>query len=74
MTKPTPLQPVDSSMFSHAAYDPATQVLTVRLKDSGDTYRYDGVSAERGQGLMESESMGRRFNRDIKPFHDGEKI
>lgn len=73
-TAPKPhLQPVDSSAFSHAGYDPATKVLTVRF-NSGKTWEYDDVALERGESFMGSASKGRYFASQIKNNHIGREV
>lgn len=76
MTKAPPkshLQPVASSAFSHAGYDPTTRKLSVRF-NSGKTWEYDDVTLERGEAFLGSASKGRYFADQIKPNHIGREV
>lgn len=72
MTKPL-LQPIKSSMATHAHYDGVRQELHVRFTN-GDTFRYDGVPMDKGTTLMGAQSFGSQFNKLIAGRHGGVKV
>lgn len=57
-------QPLRSSVLKAAAYDPATAVLELEFT-SGDVYRYFAVPPSMFKALIEDESPGAYFNRNI---------
>jgi hypothetical protein len=58
----------DSSVVAGAAYDTASQSLTVALKAGGGVhaYTYYGVPAGVAEGLFTSESAGKYFVSNIR--------
>ena len=68
-----PLEPIKSSMATHAGYDAGAQALTVKFKN-GDTWRYDGVPADKAESLMGAASFGSQFNDLIAGRHKGRKV
>lgn len=68
-----PLQPINSSMASHAHYDGVRQELHVKFKN-GDTFSYDGVPNDKGETLMGAASFGAAFNKLIAGRHVGRKV
>ena len=62
------LVPVASSSIRAVGYDAATLRLYVRFH-SGDTYVYEWVSPRAHRALMNAESIGAHFNREIRPRH-----
>lgn len=73
MTKPPELTPIESSMFSHHAYDPNTRTMTVRYKN-GALWQYDDVGMDKHATFAQNASPGRYFNERIKPNHIGRKV
>ena len=73
MAKIPELAPIESSMFSHHAYDPNTRKMTVRFKN-GLLYEYDDVGIDKHAAFTESASPGKFFNDKIKPNHMGRKV
>ena len=65
--------PIKSSMASHAAYDPAKQVLTVKFIN-GSTFRYDGVPHNIGETVMGAQSFGGSFNKHVAGKYAGTKL
>ena len=61
-----PLLPVQSSMFSHAGYDPATRTLAVRFKDSNFIHPHLDVPPELARTVLGAGSIGKAFNEHIK--------
>ena len=60
-----PLVPVDSSSLAAVGYDPETQVLHVRFV-SGRAYLYHDVPPSTHAALLDAESKGAYFNREIR--------
>jgi len=58
-------QSVDSSMIAAIGYDAETQTVEVEFK-RGAIWQYEGVPAPVYQAMMESESIGKYFNAEIK--------
>jgi hypothetical protein len=73
MTVKPELTPIESSMFSHHAYDPDSRKMTVRYKN-GTLWEYDDVPIDKHATFTESASPGRFFNERIKPNHIGRKV
>lgn len=59
-------QAVDSDTIASIGYDPRRCELEVEFRDSGDVYRYFGVSAEEHDEFISSESKGGYLNRVFK--------
>lgn len=57
-------QPLRSSVLTSAGYDPATAVLELEFT-SGDVYRYFAVPPSVFRGLVDDESPGAYFNKNI---------
>lgn len=72
MTRPRAATPtggeLESSCLHDFDYDPKTQVLGVTFLQSGAHYRYFNVPPQKVTGLRESNSKGRYFNANIKPY------
>ncbi len=68
--QPTALVEIDSTMFSHVGYNPASQDLTVVFRDAGETYVYHNVPAEVHTGLVTAESAGRYFHTNIRDTYE----
>ncbi len=64
------LQPVESSLISQAGYDPATQMMAVKLVENSDLYFYKGVPQEIYDGFVAAESKGAYFVENIKGKFD----
>ena len=58
-------QNVESSNLESVGYDTETQMLEVEFKD-GRIYQYDNVPITVYNNLMEADSPGGYFNRNIK--------
>jgi KTSC domain len=61
-----PMTPVDSSNLAQIGYDQEAQELYVEFI-SGSTYVYSGVPESTAQEIMNADSKGSYFNREIKP-------
>ena len=60
---------LESKMLSAAAYDHSKQILYLRFRNTGDVYRYFGLSAADYQAFLRAESKGRFFRSHIRdPF------
>lgn len=59
------MQQVESSNIHSVGYDAATKTLRVRFH-SGRSYEYPNVSAEQHAALMNAESKGQHFHRDLR--------
>lgn len=66
-------EPVTSSTIESVAHDPDTRSMEVKFK-SGSTYRYDGVPAELHGDMMQSSSVGKFLNDNIKGRYSHEKV
>jgi hypothetical protein len=53
--------PLESEMFTSAAYDADRQVLYLRFRKTGDVYRYFEFPAAEYQAFLDAESHGRFF-------------
>ncbi len=60
------LQDVESTLIKEIGYDADSQVLTVVMVQSGDVYEYQGVPQAVYDGLMQAESKGSYFVKNIK--------
>ncbi len=56
---------VESSNLASVGYNPETTTLEIEFH-SGDIYQYSGVPEDVHQGLMNAESKGKYFHRNIK--------
>ena len=56
---------VSSSAIAEVGYEDAARVLEVEFT-SGRVYRYSDVPPEKHAGLMEAESLGTYFGREIR--------
>jgi KTSC domain-containing protein len=58
--------PLESEMFTSAAYDAEQEILYLRFRNSGDVYRYFDFSAPDYQAFLNAESRGRYFLAHIR--------
>ena len=58
--------PVDSKSIASIGYDPRRRELEIEFRDSGDVYRYFGVSAGESADFMAAESKGTYLNQVFK--------
>lgn len=68
-----PMIPVQSTLAAAIGYDPDHQLLQVEFQN-GSTYQYENVNPETWDGLLETESTGRFFNREIKGNYRSRRI
>lgn len=59
------MKKVSSSNLSEIGYDEATKNLRVKFK-SGQLYEYEGIKPEQYNSLLNSKSLGKHFNQNIK--------
>lgn len=59
------MKPVESSSISTVGHDPGRKRLTVQFK-SGETYHYDGVTADHHAALIGAKSVGAHFQKHIR--------
>lgn len=59
------MQPVKSSSIEAVGHDPDRKRLSVRFK-SGETYHYDGVTADHHASLIGAKSVGTHFQQHIR--------
>jgi KTSC domain len=66
---------VKSSQIKAVGHDPKTKTLAVEF-NGGGLYHYPNVTAEQHKALMEAESIGSHFHKNIKinPDHPHKKI
>jgi len=68
-TTPRPTRiAIASKLLKSIGYDPQTQALEVEFS-SGSIYTYLDVTPETYAALMDADSVGAHFLRDIKPHH-----
>jgi hypothetical protein len=58
--------PIDSSVIVAMGYDPATEVLEIEFKTSGNVYRYFGVPASEYRAFLEASSKGTYLDQQFK--------
>ena len=63
------MTPVDSSNLLQVGYDAGSQDLYIEFVE-GRTYVYSAVPETTYQELMDADSKGSYFNREIKPNYD----
>jgi len=79
----TPIAPADgglpaielprSKALARLRYDPTDQSLVAEFRN-GSVYRYFGVSRDDYTVLATSASPGARFNANIAPYHEHERL
>jgi hypothetical protein len=57
---------VDSTSIASIGYDPQSRELEIEFRQSGDVYRYSGVSAAEHGGFVAAESKGSYLNQVFK--------
>ena len=57
--------PVHSTMANYIGYDSDRQLLQIEFKN-GSVYEYEGVDEETWEDMLETNSPGRFYNREIK--------
>lgn len=62
-----------SKVLARLRYDEAGRTLVAEFR-SGAVYRYFGVSRDDYTKLATSASPGARFNADIQPYHESERL
>jgi len=60
---------VDSSAIDTITYDSFTKILTVKFLESQSEYSYALISDEEANNFINSNSIGKFFNREIKGSH-----
>ena len=60
------LKPVKSSLLDKVGYDPESKVLSVQMNNSSDIYLYKDVPQSIYDGLLEAESKGAYYVKEIK--------
>jgi len=67
------LQPVESSNISEIGFDQDTEELYVRFK-SGKVYKYTNVPFSIYTALMEADSIGSFFHKEIRTAFDYQQL
>ena len=57
---------VDSESIASIGYDPRSRELEIEFRQSGDVYRYSGISSAEHAEFMAAESKGGYLNRVFK--------
>ncbi len=65
--------PVESSVIVAVGYDDSASILEVVFR-TGRTYRYFRVPASEYDALVNAESVGAYFNREIRPRYKGVEV
>jgi hypothetical protein len=60
-----PMNKVDSTHLAQVGHDPQERTLQVAFRDSS-VYQYFGVPTPTAQALLDAESKGQFFNRNIR--------
>lgn len=68
------MQTVESSFLKKVGYDAATQTLAVQMVNSSDIYTYLNVPQSVYDGLMDAESKGAYYVRNIKGQFETDKV
>jgi hypothetical protein len=63
------MTPVDSSSLLQVGYDSGSQELYIEFKE-GRTYVYSPVPETTYRELLDADSKGSYFNREVKPKYD----
>ena len=66
--------PLESEMFTSAAYDADLRVLHLRFRKTGDVYRYFEFPAAEYQAFLNAESHGRFFLAHIRGTYRYERM
>jgi KTSC domain len=66
-------KPVESSHFAAVGYDPAAREMEIEFKN-GAVYSYHGVPREFHDTMMNADSHGAFFHKNVKPFFKARKI
>jgi len=61
-----------SSLIKHASYDPLLRVMLVEFETN--VYLYNGVPRQVWEEFVKADSLGKFFNKNIKPNFKGVKI
>ena len=67
------MQEVKSSNIKSVGYDKENEILEIEFK-SGATWEYLAVTEEKYKEMMEADSIGRYFIKNIRGFHCGQKV
>ena len=67
------LKPVESEMLRLVGYDAKRRVLEV-IFNSGDRYRYFGVSPAKYEALLNAESIGQYMHKNIIGHYDYQRV
>lgn len=66
-------EPVSSSQIAEVGFDPAKELLEIQFTRGG-VYQYSGVPAEVHRELMEADSVGSYFSKQIKGQYPYSKL
>ena len=67
------MQYVESSNIQAVGYDEDKEILVLDF-NSGTTYQYENVPVGVYQGLMDAESIGKYFHKNIRSVYEYSKI
>ena len=65
--------PVKSSHFVSVGYDPAARKMQIAFKN-GAIYEYANVPEQFHKTLMEADSSGEFFHKNVKPHFEARKV
>lgn len=65
--------PVESSHFAAVGYDPAARRMHIEFKN-GSVYEYSGIPEQFHKTLMEADSQGTFFHKNVKPHFKARRI
>ena len=60
-------KPIDSSVIASMGYAPASRILELEFRETGQVYRYLDVPLEEHVAFLAAESKGTYLNRVFKP-------
>ena len=67
------MKPVESSNIAEIGYDSAAKALRIKFKNGG-THEYADVPADAHKALMDAESVGSHFHRNIRGAYLSHKV
>lgn len=66
-------KPVSSSHFAAVGYDPAARKMHIEFQN-GSVYEYAGVPEQFHKTLMDADSTGEFFHKNVKPHFKARRI
>lgn len=64
----------DSSLLSKAEYDPKSKTMHLHFLSTGSVWEYKNIAPSTFGLLISAHSVGKHFNKYVRPYLIGEKI